>query len=125
MVRMPSPSGRTAACTSPIPPISVSARWPPTAPAPPSPASASPGLAAQAQLYAPDAVALGPDGSLYIADSGNHRVREVGPDGTITTVAGNGFSGFEGSPGGDGGPATQAALWAPDGLALGPDGSLD
>ena len=35
---------------------------------------------------------MGPDGSLYIADTRNHRVRKVGPDGIITTVAGNGSS---------------------------------
>ena len=42
------------------------------------------------QLNAPTGVAVGPDGSLYIADTGNHRVRKVGPDGIITTVAGTG-----------------------------------
>ena len=50
---------------------------------------------------------MGPDGTLYIADTGNNRVRRVGPDGIITTVAGNGESGFSG----DGGPATDAELW--------------
>ncbi len=78
------------------------------------------GSATQAQLGYPTGIALGPDGSLYIADAGNNRVRRVGPDGIITTVAGTGALGH----GGDGGPATQAQLGYPTGIALGPDGSL-
>ncbi|MCL5994749.1 MAG: hypothetical protein M1546_01685, partial [Chloroflexi bacterium] len=77
------------------------------------------GLATLAMINSPFGVALGPDSSLYIADEGNKRVRRVGPDGIITTVAGNGIGSF----GGDGGPATQASLsaWR---VAVGPDGSL-
>jgi uncharacterized protein (TIGR03437 family) len=45
-------------------------------------------------------------GNLFIADSGNQRIRKVTPDGIITTVAGNGKRGFSG----DDGPATSAAL---------------
>jgi sugar lactone lactonase YvrE len=41
----------------------------------------------------PGAVALGPDGSLYVADNYNQRVRRVAPDGVITTVAGTGTEG--------------------------------
>ena len=78
------------------------------------------GPAAGAQLRNPQKIALGPDGSLYIADSGNNRIRRVGPDGIITTVAGTGAQGFIG----DEGPATQAALFSPQGIAVGPDGSL-
>lgn len=78
------------------------------------------GPATQARLYNPYAVALGPDGSLYIADSDNHRVRRVGPDGIITTVAGTGSAGFSG----DDGPATAARLANPSGVAVGPDGAL-
>src|SRR6185503_8164977 len=51
-------------------------------------------------------IAIGPDDSFYIADTNNDRIRRVGPDGIITTVAGNGASGFSG----DGGPAEAAAL---------------
>jgi YD repeat-containing protein len=78
------------------------------------------GPAMQASLSDPRGVAVGPDASLYITDYPNTRIRRVGPDGIITTVAGNGSFGFSG----DGGPATQASLSSPAGVAVGPDGSL-
>ncbi|MBI4454589.1 MAG: SMP-30/gluconolactonase/LRE family protein [Acidobacteria bacterium] len=78
------------------------------------------GLATLAQLASPRGLAFGPDGSLYIADTSNNRIRRVGLDGIITTVAGSGTAGF----GGDGGLATQAKLSAPAGIAVGPDGSI-
>jgi hypothetical protein len=59
------------------------------------------------------------DGSVLIADTYNHRVRRVWPDGMITTVAGNGQGGF----GGDGGQATQTNLDV-DGVAVAADGRL-
>jgi RHS repeat-associated protein len=65
-------------------------------------------------------MALGPDGSLYIADRSNHRVRRVTPDGIVTTIAGNGG----GSNTGDGGPALQAQVSLPSRIAVGPDGSV-
>ena len=46
------------------------------------------GPAAAAQLYGPSAVAIASDGTIYIADSGNNRVRKIALDGTISTVAG-------------------------------------
>ncbi|MBK8024993.1 MAG: hypothetical protein IPK19_27160 [Chloroflexi bacterium] len=55
-------------------------------------------------------MAVGDDGALYIADSDNNRIRRIGSDGTITTVAGDGTFGFSG----DGGPATAAALRGPE-----------
>ncbi len=78
------------------------------------------GQATQAMLAGPRGIALAPDGSLYITDPGNYKVRKVSPDGVITTFAGNGQSGDSG----DGGPATQARLMSPSALAVGPDGSL-
>ncbi len=79
------------------------------------------GPATAAQLNAPMDVAVGHDGSLFIADRDNSRVRRVGPDGIITTVAGNGVYGFSG----DGGPATAASLNLRSvTIAVGPDGSL-
>lgn len=64
-------------------------------------------------LYAGGIAADG-HGNLYIADTGNNRVRRVSPDGTITTIAGNGIGGFSG----DRGMATSAALRMPSGLAI-------
>src|SRR4029078_901744 len=53
-------------------------------------------------------------GNLFIADSGNHCVRRLAPDGTITTVAGTGTPGFSG----DRGPALNAQLNQPSSLAV-------
>jgi RHS repeat-associated protein len=78
------------------------------------------GMANQAKLSNPNKIALGPDGSLYIADSNNQRIRKVGNDGVITTVAGSGQAGYEG----DGGQATLAKLNSPSALTVGADGSL-
>jgi trimeric autotransporter adhesin len=76
--------------------------------------------AVQAQLNAPTGVAVDDSGTLFIADTGNNRVRRVSPDGTITTVAGSGAKGFSG----DGGTAVKAELSGPTGVAIGPDGAL-
>jgi sugar lactone lactonase YvrE len=78
------------------------------------------GLATEARLYFPDSIAFGPDGSLYITDSWNSRIRRVDVSGIINTVAGNEKNGFSG----DGGLATEARLNYPKGIAFGPDGSL-
>lgn len=78
------------------------------------------GPATKATLYGPQALAVGPDGSLYVADRRNQRVRRVGVDGIIHTVAGTGAAGFNG----DGGLATAARLKNPLGIAVGPDGTL-
>ncbi len=59
-------------------------------------------------------------GNLYLADSGNARIREVDTNGTITTVAGNGSATFAG----DGGPATNAALNNPQGVVTDSAGNL-
>ncbi|HSF33186.1 MAG TPA: RHS repeat-associated core domain-containing protein, partial [Candidatus Tectomicrobia bacterium] len=77
-------------------------------------------LATAAQLNYPIDIALGPDGSFYVADSGNSRIRRVGPDGIITTVAGVGSEGFSG----DNQPATEVHLSFPYAIAVGPDSSL-
>jgi trimeric autotransporter adhesin len=78
------------------------------------------GPAASAQLSSPQGVALDAAGNLFIADTGNNRIRRVTPDGTITTVAGNGTSGFSG----DGGAATLAMLGSPQHIAVDTAGNL-
>ncbi len=78
------------------------------------------GPAFLAQLGFVQSLAAGPDGSVYIDDLYNFRIRRIAPDGTISTVAGNGTAGG----GGDGGPATSASLRDPRGIAVGRDGSL-
>ncbi len=73
------------------------------------------GPATSAQLSQPHAVAVDAQGSVYIADSNNNRIRKVGLGGTISTLAGTGrASGFSG----DGGPATSAYLSSPRGVAV-------
>ncbi|MFI8404976.1 RICIN domain-containing protein [Streptomyces sp. NPDC085463] len=78
------------------------------------------GPAASAQLNRPHSVTVDSAGNLYIADSLNHRVRKVAPDGTITTVAGKGSAGSDG----DGGPAAEARLNVPTGVAVDSAGAL-
>jgi RHS repeat-associated protein len=78
------------------------------------------GPATEANLNFADAVAIAPDGSFYFVDYGNHRVRHVGTDGIVTTVAGTGMSGYSG----DGGPAADAKLSTPEDIDIGPDGSV-
>jgi len=77
------------------------------------------GVATAAELNAPQGVAVGPDGTLYIADTGNQRVRAVSA-GMITTFAGNGTVGFEG----DGAAAISASFRGPNGLAVDASGAL-
>ena len=79
------------------------------------------GAATAAALNEPAALAVDEQGSLYIADQSNNRVRKVDLNtGLITTVAGTGESGYTG----DGMPAAEAGISSPSGLAIGPDGEL-
>ena len=85
------------------------------------------GQASSASLYNPSGVAVDANGNLFIADSGNNRIRKVSASGIITTVAGNpprcnlsscgGFSG-------DGGQATSAELNFPQDVAIDASGNL-
>jgi RHS repeat-associated protein len=77
------------------------------------------GLSVAAGLNDPTAVAVDGVGNLYIADAGNQRVRKVA-NGIVTTIAGNGREGKSG----DGGPATEARLNFPGGLAVDDGGNL-
>ncbi len=81
------------------------------------------GPAVNAQLSAPQGLALDSAGNLYIADSVNNRVRKVDANGIITTFAGNGGVN---PPGfwGDTGPATDANLHLPTGLAVDSSGNV-
>lgn len=78
------------------------------------------GPATEASLHWPTALEFDGDGNLLIADTQNHVVRSLAPDGSITTFAGNGTRGF----GGDGGPATEASFDQPNGLAVAGDGTV-
>ncbi|MDE0101013.1 MAG: hypothetical protein OXN89_01410 [Bryobacterales bacterium] len=78
------------------------------------------GRSSAALLNLPTDIAVQATGNLYVADQNNGRVRRVDPLGTITTVAGTGEWGYSG----DGGPATQAHLASPRGLALDVAGNL-
>ncbi len=71
------------------------------------------GPATQAILRQPGGVAGDGSGNIYIAETGGHRVRKIDRSGAITTLAGTGVAGFSG----DGGPAAQAQLASPYGVA--------
>lgn len=76
--------------------------------------------AGRARLQDPSAVARDLAGNLYVADTGNHRIRKITPDGSVLTVAGNGARGF----GGDSGLALGAQLDTPGGVAVDRLGNL-
>lgn len=78
------------------------------------------GPASAAKVRFPYDIALLPGGGYLIVDQDNDRIRRVGPDGIISTVAGNGTIGA----GGDGGPATSAQLNDPSGVVVLPDGGF-
>ena len=78
------------------------------------------GQATAAQINRPRGVGVDGSGNLYIADSGNERIRKVDTSGIITTVAGTGTTGFSG----DGGQATAAQLNRPHGVAVDGTGNL-
>jgi sugar lactone lactonase YvrE len=79
------------------------------------------GDALEARFNGPRDVEVGPDGSVYVADTMNHCVRKIAPDGVVSTIAGQcGVPGFAG----DGAPATEALLYRPFGLEIAPDGAI-
>jgi sugar lactone lactonase YvrE len=78
------------------------------------------GPAVSAKLGYPAAVAVDTAGNLFIAETSNHRIRKVTPDGIINTAVGNGIQGF----GGDGGLATSALLRNPNDVAIDAAGNL-
>jgi sugar lactone lactonase YvrE len=68
-----------------------------------------------AELSNPSGVAVDAAGNIYIADTGNNRIRKINTSGAISTIAGTGFAGVLG----DGGPATMAQVNEPEGVAVG------
>ena len=78
------------------------------------------GTATDASLNKPEHLWVDAWGNIYVADTYNSRVRRIGIDGTITTVAGNGNKSFTG----DGGLAMKAGLSKFSGVVIGPDGAL-
>jgi uncharacterized repeat protein (TIGR01451 family) len=77
-------------------------------------------MATAAQFANPFGVALDTSANLFIADTGNNRIRKVTPDGVINTVAGIGTRAFSG----DGNQATMALLDFPNGIAVDAGGNL-
>ena len=76
------------------------------------------GAGAAASFNTPSALALGPDGNLYVADTGNNRIRKITPEGNVSTVAGNGMAGYVD------GPAAQSQFNGPIGLAVSRGGDI-
>jgi sugar lactone lactonase YvrE len=76
------------------------------------------GAGAAASFNTPSALAFDGEGNLYVADTGNNRVRKISPDGNVSTLAGDGESGFRD------GPASQAEFDAPVGVAVDAQGNV-
>ncbi len=91
------------------------------------------GFATDAQLHHPEGMWVTPDRTVYISDSENNLVRKVGPDGKISTIAGDTAAAernassqqaLAGSSDGDGGPAANAHLNVPRGIAADSAGNI-
>jgi sugar lactone lactonase YvrE len=78
------------------------------------------GQAKFAKIYLPTGIAVDAGGNVIFADSGNFRIRKINPQGIISTIAGNGVEGYSG----DGGPALNASMENPDGLAIDRSGNI-
>ena len=78
------------------------------------------GAATSATIAAPNGLAIGTDGSVYISDGSANRVRKVSPAGTMSTYAGTGTA----SSTGDGGAATSATINSPRGITVDQAGNL-
>ena len=83
------------------------------------------GARTEAQFSEPKGVAVHADGSIYVADSRNNRIRRIAPDGSVTTVAGSGPPRSAGNAGGfRDGPASEARFRDPTALAFDDEGNL-
>ncbi|WP_051287327.1 stalk domain-containing protein [Paenibacillus taiwanensis] len=76
------------------------------------------GKSKQTLFQSPMGMAIGKDGTLYIADSGNHVIRKRTIEGTVSTIAGDGLAGWQDGAG------KQARFHSPRGIAIGDDGTL-
>lgn len=76
------------------------------------------GAGSSAAFNTPSALALGPDGNLYVADTGNNRIRKITPAGQVSTVAGDGNAGYVD------GPAAKAQFNGPIGLTVSGGGEI-
>ncbi|OQB29317.1 MAG: Serine/threonine-protein kinase PknD [Bacteroidetes bacterium ADurb.Bin174] len=83
-------------------------------------AGSADGTGAAASFNRPSGIAIGPDGHLYISESGNHTIRKITlPDGVVTTIAG-----IAGTSGNDNGSGASATFYTPRGLAFDAVGNL-
>lgn len=78
------------------------------------------GIATDAKLNVPQAIAIDNDGNVFFVDSYNNVIRKVDNAGKISTYVGTGTFGYSG----DGGPATKATIASPWGIATDSDGNL-
>lgn len=70
------------------------------------------GTGAEASFYTPTALAIGPDGNIYVCDDNNNAIRKITPAGVVTTVAGNGTRGFSNGVG------AEATFFMPCGIVV-------
>jgi len=76
------------------------------------------GIGQHASFNTPSGLAIDRDGNLYVADTGNNRIRKVSANGVVSTIAGDGTAGYAD------GPAAQARFNGPIGVALDKQGNL-
>jgi sugar lactone lactonase YvrE len=76
------------------------------------------GAGAQASFNTPSGLAIDADGNLYVADTGNNRIRRVTPEGVVSTIAGDGTAGYVD------GLAAQARFNGPIGVAVDQQGNV-